>query len=188
MKALKAACKLYLYHIIILLAFFVLMGPLWFAMDRFPWFYSFFMLIVYGCTIYSVGWNYGKKDGRRIPGSYPNPAFPVKVSLLASVIPLCLFLLRVFFPSIWHIDIPFVNGEFDFLLTGNRLQGTTDFIFKIWYFPFGLFLGNGKMVTYFLAVLVLPVLVISGYFVGLRRFKLLDVLVEKLLYSTKKQK
>ena len=188
MKVAKAVWKLYLYHFIILIAFFILMGPLWFAMDRFPWLYSLFMTIVYGCTMYSVGWNYGRLDGRKIPGSFPDPSFPVKTAVLASILPVCLFLLRILFPDIWHLEIPFVNGEFDFLLTGNRLEGTTDFIFKVWYFPFGLFLGNGRISTYLLAVLVQPALVISGYFVGLTKFKLLDVVLMKLMYDSKKEK
>ncbi len=188
MKVFKAVLKLNLYHLIILLACGFLIGPLWFLADRTPWLYSCFMSLIYCCTMYSVGWNYGKMDGRRIPGFYPDKRFPFWVALFASVISILLLLLRIGFPDIWSIDLPLLHGEYDFFLTGNRLQGTTDFIYKVWFFPFGLFLGNGNIVNYILAVFVLPVLVISGYFVGLTRFKLLDVLAEKLMYSTKKKK
>ncbi len=188
MKVLKAVLKLYLYQFIMLVCLFVAMGPLWFFMDRFPIFYSFVMTIAYGCMIYAVGWNYGKKDGRKIPGSYPEPSFSVKVSVFASILPVCLFLIRFLAPDILPSGIPLLNGEYDFLLTGNRLHGTMDLIFKSWYFPFGIFLGNGRFWTYLLAVLALPVLFISGYFVGLTRFKLLDVLLKKLMFSSNSKK
>ncbi len=188
MKVLKAVMKLYLYHIIILVVLFVALGPLWFLIDRFPVFYSAIMTTAYGCTVYSVGWNYGKKDGRKIPGSYPEPIFPIKVSLYASILPFGLLLLRFLFPDLIPSDIPLLQGQYDFLLTGNRLNGVMDLIFKSWYFPFGVFLGNDRFVTYFLAVLALPILFIPGYFVGLKRFKLLDVIAEKLVFSEKKEK
>ncbi len=188
MRVAKAVFKLYLYHVFMLFLLLVVMGPLWFFIDSFPVLYSCIMSFVYGCTIYSVGWNYGKKDGRKIPGSYPDLPFPFKVSIFASIIPIFLLILRFFYPNIWQLNVPLINGEYDFILTGNRLQGTVDLLFKTWYFPFGIFLGNGKLITYPLAVLVLPILFTSGYFVGLTKYKLLDVIAEKLIFSSKKEK
>lgn len=188
MKVLKAVMKLYLYHVIILVVLFVVLGPLWFFIDRFPFLYSAMMTVAYGCTIYSVGWNYGKKDGRKIPGSYPNPVFPVKVSIYASILPVVLLAIRFLAPNLIASELPLLQGKYDFLLTGSRLYGMMDLIFKFWYFPFGLFLGNNCFITYLLAVLTLPILFTSGYFVGLTRFKLLDVITEKLVYSGRKEK
>ncbi len=186
MKTTKAVLKLYLYHIFILVIIFVAMGPLWFLMDNMPVLYSLITTVVYSCTVYSVAWNYGKKDGRKIPGSYPEPIFPVKVSAWASVLPIILFIVRFSFPYIISNNLPLINGKYDFFLTGNRLDGFVDFIFKLWYFPFGLFLGNGWFITYLLAVLWLPIMFISGYFVGLTKFRLLDFLSEKFVYTSKK--
>lgn len=187
MKVLKAVLKLYLYHIIIMVVIFVSMGPLWFFLDRFPVLYSALTSVAYGCTVYSVGWNYGKMDGRKIPGSYPEPKFPIKVSIFASILPLILLLFRFLAPDLITTDVPLLQGEFDFLLTGSRLNGVVDLIFKSWYFVFGVFLGNGRFVTYLLAVLILPILFTSGYFVGLTRFKLLDVIAEKLVFKSVKK-
>ena len=173
---------------IILIVIFVTIGPLWFFMDRIPALYSAITSIAYGCMVYSVAWNYGKKDGRRIPGSYPEPVFPIKVSVYASILPILLLVFRFLMPDFIPVSLPLLQGQYDFLLTGNRLYGAFDLIFKSWYFVFGIFLGNGRFITYFLAVLILPILFISGYFVGLTRFKLLDIVAEKLIFSSKNEK
>ena len=188
MKVLKAILKLYLYHVVMLVCIFVAIGPLWFLIDRVPILFSLVTSIAYGCMIYAVGWNYGKKDGRRIPGSYPNYLFAVKVAAYSSILPICLLIIRFTFPDLLRLDIPLVNGEGEFLLTGNLIHGTMDLIFKSWYFPLGSFLGNGRFITYMFAVLLLPILFISGYIVGLTRFKLLDFVWDKLMFSSKNEK
>lgn len=154
--------------------------------DQYPALYSAITAFAYGCCIYAVGWNCGKKDGRKIPGFYPNPRLPLISSAWGVVIPVVLLILAVFFPDLWHTEIPFVNGEFEFFLTGNFVKGTTDMLFKIWYFAFESFLGNRRIPTYLLAILVQPTLMISGYFVGLTRFKLLDWMGHKILYQNDK--
>ncbi len=147
--------------------------------------YSAVTAFAYGCAMYAIGWNYGRLDGRKIPGSYPRPAFPFQISALGAIIPVFLLGLRLGFPDIWPLNLPFLYGEYEFFLTDNRLQGTTDMLYKLWYFPFESFLGNGRIITYVLALFVQPVLVTAGYFVGLTKFKLLDAIVELLVFSKK---
>ncbi len=180
MKVAKAVLKLYGYHLFLLFILTFVIYSLWFIADSFPIFFCCFMSFIYGCMIYSVGWNYGKKDGRKIPGSYPDPRFAILVSVFASIIPVCLFLFKILSPQLALVTKAFLPAE--------QLQSIASFIFRLWFFPFGDFIDRGGIIISLLVVLVLPVLFISGYFVGLRRFKLLDLIMEKLLYSTSKAK
>lgn len=188
MKLSKAFVKLFLYHLLFIFLSVFLIVPCWTLVEKAPYVYSALTALIYGCAVYSIGWNYGKLDARKIPGFYPDKKFPVQVGLLGCIIPVLLLLLRVVFPDIWPINLPFVNGQTEFFLTGNHFQGTTDMIYKLWFFPFEAFLGNGRMATYILAIFVQPVLLIAGYLVGLTKFRILDTLVGKLVYAKKKEK
>ncbi len=185
MKVWKAGLKLYMYHILFMGLSLFLIGPLYGFVDKMPVVFCGVTSFAYGCAMYAIGWNCGRLDSRKIPGYYPDLVFPFKATAIGAVVPVFLLILRLVFPDIWHVDIPVFHGEYEFFFTGNRLQGTTDLIYKLWYFPFGIFLGNGRILTYVLAVLVQPVLMITGYFVGLTRFKLLDMVLPKLIYKKK---
>ena len=186
-KLWKAFWKLNLYHILFAFLALFLVVPCWTMVEKAPVAFSVLTSLIYGCAIYSIGWNYGRLDARNIPGFYPDKSFPVKAGALGAIIPVILLILCLAFPNIWHINIPFVNGEYEFFLTGNRFRGTTDMIYKLWYFPFEAFLGNGRLVTYILAIFVQPILLIAGYLVGLTKFRILDTLIGNLVFSKKKK-
>ena len=185
MKVWKAVGKIYGFHLLFVLISTFMIGPLYGFADKMPVLFCGATSFAYGCAMYAIGWNLGRLDSRKIPGYYPTPAFPVKVSAICAVVPVILLILCFGFPDIWQINWGLFHGEYDFFFTGNRLRGTTDFIYKLWYFPFGIFLGNGRIATYLLAIFVQPVLVIAGYFVGLTRFKVLDMLLPKIIYKKK---
>ncbi|MBE5039294.1 hypothetical protein [Ructibacterium gallinarum] len=187
MKLGKAVAKLYLYHILFVFISLFLIVPLWTLVEKLPFLYSSLTGLIYVIAMYSIGWNCGKMDSRKIPGFYPNPKFPFIAAAMGLILPVILLIFRLVFPDIWPLNLPFVNGEYDFFLSGNRLAGTADFIFKTWYFPLEAFLGNSNIVTYILVMLVQPLFFIAGYFVGLTKFRILDVVMEKLVYAKKKQ-
>lgn len=187
MKLGKAVAKLYLYHILFIFISLFLIVPLWTLVEKAPVVYSGLTGIIYVIAMYSVGWNCGKLDSRKIPGFYPNPKFPLIAAGIALIIPVILLIFRLAFPDALPLNLPFVNGEYDFFLSGNQLAGTPDLIFKTWYFPLEAFLGNGNIAAYILIMLVQPVFFIAGYFVGLTKFRVMDVLMDKMVYSKKKQ-
>ncbi len=187
MKLFKAVLKLYLYHLLFVFVSLFLIVPLWKMVEGAPVWFSVVTTLFYVIAMYSIGWNCGRLDSRKIPGYYPDRVFPFKAAAIGAVLPVLLLVFRFVFPDIWHLNVPFINGEYDFFLTGSRLQGTTDLIYKIWYFPMEAFLGNSNPFTYALAILVQPVVFVAGYFVGLTRFRMLDNLIGKLMFSKKKQ-
>ncbi len=183
MKFWKAVGKIYGFHFLFVFISLFLIGPLYGFVDKMPILFCGATSFVYGCAMYAIGWNLGRLDSRKIPGYYPSKAFPFKISVLGAVVPLFLLVLRFAFPDIWQINWGLFHGKYDFFFTGNKIQGTPDFIYKLWYFPFGIFLGNGRILTYVLAIFIQPALVVAGYFVGLTRFRLLDVLLPKIIYK-----
>lgn len=187
MKLFKAVSKLYLYHLLFMFVSIFLIVPLWGMVEKAPFWFSALTSLFYVIAMYSIGWNCGRLDSRKIPGFFPDKKFPFKAAAFTVIVPIGLLILRFACPDIWHVNIPFVNGEFDFFLTGSRLHGTTDLIYKVWFFPFEAFLGNSNPFTYALIILVQPVVFIAGYFVGLTRFRIMDTLVGKLVFRKKIQ-
>lgn len=188
MKAFKAGIRIYGHHLSVVLFSIFLVIPFFSIASKLPFLFSFVTVLLYILVLYPLGWNYGKMDSRNIEGFYPDYKFPFKASVISIIIPVILLLIRIAFPDIWHIDIPFVNGETDFFLTGVKLSGTTDMIFKIWYFPLCAFLSNGNIFIYFIWIFFQPALFIVGYFLGLKRFSLMSVFLSKVVYNKDKKK
>lgn len=187
MKLVKAMRNFYLSHVITSLISIFLMGTLWSLASRSGMGFSAITALIYVIVIYSVGWNCGDRDGRRIPGFYPDPKFPFLLAGLGAIVPVLLLAVRFLFPGLWSVNLPFITGETEFLLAGNHLQGTMDFIYKLWYFPFLAFMGNGDFWRYLLPIVLQSVLIIIAYFVGTTRFRIMDFITRKLVFTKKKK-
>ncbi len=188
MKLLKGVKSFYVSHIVILVISIFLLVTFWGIASRSGIAFSTVTVIFYMMAAYSVGWNCGDRDGRKIPGFYPSKSFPFILAGLTSIIPLLLYAVRFLFPNLWYVDIPFINGEYQFFFSGNYLHGTMDLVYKIWYFPFISFMGNGNPILYLIPVLVQSLLIVIGYFVGTTRFRIMAYLYPKIVYNKQKEK
>ncbi len=188
MKLLKGLKSFYGIHILILVISVFLLATLWTIASRSGIAFSAITAIFYMMAAYSVGWNCGDRDGRKIPGYHPSKSFPFILAGLAAVIPLLLYVIRFLFPDLWHVKIPFINGEYQFFFPGNYLQGTMDLVYKIWYFPFISFMGNGNPILYLIPIIVQSVLIVTGYFVGTTRFRIMAYLNQKIVFGKQKEK
>ena len=187
MKAFQFALRLYLRHLIGILLGFLLAFPFVGLLDM-PYLFGAITAIISLALIYSGGWNAGFRDARKIPGFYPDKILPVKAAVIFFIFPFVLYLLRVFFPTILPMDFPVTNGTYQFFLTGNYVSGTPDFIYKIWFFPYNAFMGNGNLLVYAFLLFVEPMVSIIGYHIGLTRFTILGFLHQKIVYTNRKTK
>lgn len=184
-KLSSAVLKQFLYHLLNIFIAIFLMAPLWSLFDKAQIVYSTITGWIYFVTIYSIGWNFGNRDARKIPGFYPDKKFPFIAAALGLIIPVILLIIRFALPDIWHINLPFITGETEFLFKGNRIHGMTDFIFRLWYFPLEAFITSGSTLACILIIFVQPAAIIAGYFVGLKRFRLTEALFGKMIYAKK---
>ena len=184
-KLSSAVLKQFLYHLLNIFIAIFLMAPLWSLFDKAQIVYSTITGWIYFVTIYSIGWNFGNRDARKIPGFYPAKQFPFIAAVLGLIIPVILLILRFALPDIWHVNLPFITGETEVLFKGNRIHGMTDFIFRLWYFPLETFITSGSTLTCILIIFVQPAAIIAGYFVGLKRFRLTEALFGKMIYAKK---
>ena len=180
MKIWSACLKLYANHLITVLVFAVMIPLL--SAEKSPRFFSAITTYIYIAVAYGTAWETGAKDARKIEGYYPSWDVPVKISVFVSVVPVILFVMYLAFPELWKSDVPFLCGEADFFVKGLRFSNTADCIFRLWYLHFGIFIPNGNVFAYFCAMLILPIIVFSGYGVGLKRFKLKEYLYMKLVF------
>lgn len=183
MKLLRAVIRVYGYHLSVVLFSIFMLIPLFNLAQKWPYLFSAISVLLYVLVLYPVGWNYGYKDSRKIPGFYPDKKFAVQAAVVMMIIPGILFLLRVFFPDMWYVNLPIINGQNDIFLTGVKSSCTTDMIFKIWFFPMCAFLTNGNFFVYFLWVIFQPVIFVLGYFLGLKRISIKSFIFGKLVYK-----
>lgn len=186
MKIFKATCRVYLNQIIATIAAMFFLISLYPVAESTPEVFSLITAALYILIMYNTAWKVGLRDARKIPGYFPDRAVPIKISLYTAIIPLILLILRIIFPDIWRLDFPFMRGEVDFFLKDMKISGTTDFIYRMWYFCFAGFIPSGNLIAYFLQILVLPVVIFIGYYVGLKRFSVIEYLYTKLVFSGKK--
>lgn len=182
MRALKAALRLYGYNITSIFCsifIFALSGA---KASQKPLIFSLICSVLYIFLNYHIGWNYGRKDGRRIPGSYPDKTFVMKVSLYVSVIPLILLLLRFISPNLLNIDLSFLSDE-NYGFSGLKISGGMDLIYKLWFLPMSGFMGDGNIFLYVVWILYQPLIFVISYWVGVKKFKFLDFFIRKILYN-----
>ncbi len=184
-KALKAASKIYIRHLILVFITIFMVIALFSVAQKHPYLFSAITTFIYAAAMYGTCWHIGHDDSRKIPGFFPDKTIPVKVAALTAVVPIILLIIRVAAPDIWYIDIPIVKGESDFFIAGCIIKGTPDMIYRIWYLPFASFVPCGNFALYIAEMFVLPVLIFTGYYVGLTRFSILEFISTKLVYENK---
>lgn len=183
MKSFKFALSIYLRNIIIIIVSLILSVPFFAAADKHPFVFSLITSVICIAVIYSVAWKRGKLDSRNIHGFHPDIKVAASAATISAVIPFVLFVFRLINPDVLKLDLPFINGEYDFLITGFRVNGTPDFIFRLWYFCYGVFIPSGNLVVYGFVMLIQPLVIIIGYIVGLKRFDLSEFLYAKIVFS-----
>ena len=183
MKYIKTGLKLYLYQMTVMLVSLIITVLMFSMAQDKPWAVSLITSIIFCLTVYVTVWNVGKKDSRKIPGFYPDKSAPVIISATASVIPVVLLLIRLIAPSIWKINLPFLTGEYDFLLLNCKIIGTPDWIYRLWYFPFAAFVPTGNIPAYIAELFPLPVLTFLGYYFGLKRMNLAEYIYANIFFN-----
>lgn len=186
-KLLNTFFKQFLYHLLNIAISIFILPPLWILFEKAQTVYSCITCLIYIITMYSIGWNCGNRDARNIPGYHPDKKFPFIAAGLGLVIPIALLVMRYALPDIWQADLPFITGETDFLFDGNALRGTTDFILHMWYFPMEAFITSGSAVAFAAVMLVQPIAIIAGYHVGLKRYRITEALLGKMVYEKRKK-
>lgn len=186
MKLFKAFGKVTVHHLLLIIVSIFLVAPFGIFATKFPVIFSLITGIIYICTMYSLGWIFGYRDSRNLPGYTPDKSFPIKVSLLCAIIPIILIILMIFCPDILKVSFPVANGDMDFFITGNRFHGICDMLCKIWFFPFGAFLRNNNAIAFIIILILQPVCLYTGYVVGLTRFSIRDKLTSFIIFDKKK--
>ena len=185
MKLTKFTLKLYVSHITVMLVSILFIGIFPSMAMNSPYLFSSITGLIYIITMYSAGWNFGKRDSRKIEGFMPDKKLPVKAAAFGLVVPIILLVMCYALPDIWKINIPLFTDGVDFILENNKVSGTTDFIYKLWSFPLEAFLGNKNIFRYVLVMLVQPVAAIAGYNVGLTKYEIFASLIGKVIFKKK---
>ena len=184
MKTFKAGIRLYINQIICTFLSVFLILPLFSAAQNVPIVFSLITTLIYIAVMYSSAWRVGLKDSRKIPGYFPDPKMPLRLSIITVIIPIILLIIRFAAPNILAVNLPFMRGETDFFVKGCIINGTPDFIYRLWYFPFAAFVPSGSIAAYIAELFVLPVIIYAGYNVGLKKFSLLEFLYAKLVFAS----
>lgn len=185
MKIFKASVRIYLTQFTIMLISLVMVIGLFSLAQKHPYIFSSITTAMYLISMYSINWNIGRSDSRKIPGYFPDKKVPVKVAIATAVLPIIFLIIRMAAPNIWQINLPFMNGEYDFFITGCKVNGTPDLIYRLWYFPFAAFVPCGKYFAYIAELFILPIIVFVGYNVGLTRFSVFEYLYARVVFSSK---
>jgi len=150
------------------------------------------MTYIYALMMYSAGWNFGRLDSRRTADSGvngeekflhgENPIVRRKrvitASLLATIPSLILLGFRIAAPSMFSEAAVFI----------------IHFAYFVWMPPcFAFFSSLGTAYSpvtlgYFLPILIMPVFVVFGYIVGLKRFSVIEKVFPKILYKREKKR
>lgn len=186
-KILKVGIFTYLIHISTVFLTFMMLLPLaGFAGEK-PMAFSAITSVIYAVFMYNLLWKTGEKDARKIKGFYPDKTFPLKVSLFTAIVPLALLGIRIFVPDLWRIDVPMYRGEASFFIKGLTASGVPDFIFKIWNLHLGAFIPADNIFAYALSLLYLPFIIFVSYYIGLKRFRIVEYLYIKLMFKSGKE-
>ena len=174
MTVLKLSGKILWQHVLsCVLALFGMYVFSWLlVMDNGYLIYACLFTYIYAVMIYSTAWNFGRLDARNIPGCYPDFQKMSRVAAVSAVPSIVLLCTRVI--------SPFVFDE----LTVNII----DIIYRAWVFPCIGFISMGeKFSAYVLPIFIIPVFTMLGYFVGLKKFSIIEKLYPKIVYKREKR-
>ena len=209
----KYTGKVYLFHLAGVIASLIMTLPFINMASGSPYWFSALTAFIYLVMMYSISWNVGYKDSRCIQGFYPDRKKSLYVALWVSILPVMLYIFRLIINPAYTVSAPdvgqyfiinmdFLQGNLTFpqevqklfeagsyfMLKNNLFNGIADVLYKVWFFPFEAFLGNGNLFLYALFLLVLPIIVIGGYNVGLTKFQIFATVYNKMIYQNRKNK
>lgn len=188
MKLLKSTISIYINHILAVLASLFLGLAFYKTAQNRPFLFSAITLVIYIITLYMAAWRIGRRDGRNIPGFMPDIKMPLMLSVVTAVVPIILLVVRLVLPDVLAIGYEFANGKQDFLVGGCRAIGTPDLMYRVWFFHLAAFVPCGNIFAYIAELFVLPIVIFAGYYVGVSKFSVSEFLMNKIMYTEKKDK
>ncbi len=185
MKIFKASISIYMNHIVTAMAsLFLGLAFHEIAKER-PFLFSFITTLIYVVAMYMATWRVGRRDGRNIPGFVPDKMMPVRLSLIVTAVPFVLLVLSIALPDTAVYES---LRESDFILSGCRVRGIFDVLYRAWYFHFAAFVPCGNLFAYIAELFVLPVIIFAGYYVGVSKFSISEWLYSKIVFTDKRNK
>lgn len=134
------------------------------------------VLIWFG-AIYSVGWNKGRKDARKIAGVHPDLKSNALAALLCSGITLVLLIIRVL--AFYIAAGGVVSSDKPGVLIA------ADIIYRLWNFPFVNYMQSGSLLSYSIPVIFPFVVYTASYMLGLKRFSIMENIMPDIIYKKK---
>jgi len=134
------------------------------------------LILIWFGAIYSVGWNKGKKDSRKITGVKPDVKSNALAGLLCSGVTFVFLLIRI---AAFHIA---AGGNVE---NNPGILVASDIIYRLWNFPYISFMQSGTLLAYSVPVLFQFVVYTISYMIGLKRFSIIDNILPKVLYKKK---
>lgn len=184
MKILKFAGNICLRHLIGIAVSIIMLMPLYAMAENQQFLFSGITAVIAIALVYSCGWHYGFRDARKIKGFTPDKSLPIKSSLIYSILPFAFIIVWLVAPDFMRANIPIMNGDTEFFIKGCFINGTPDFIYRIWQIAFCGFIPSGNAFAYFVVLLIEPVSVYIGYCVGLKRFSIMEYISAKIVFSS----
>lgn len=132
--------------------------------------------VLYFGALYSVGWNKGKKDSRKISGVKPEPKENAIAALMASGIVLLLLIFRI---GAFHIA---AGGQIG---VEPPVLIISDILYRLWNFPLVSFMQSGSLLSYSVPVFLPFIIYIASYLIGLKRFSIMENIMPDIIYKKK---
>ena len=136
--------------------------------------------LIYIGAVYSVGWNQGKRDSRKITGVSPDVKSNALAGLCLSGITLILLIIRV---AVFHIA---AGGVVTADKPGSLLAA--DVIYRLWNYPFVEFMQSGTLFSYIVPAVLPFVIYTLAYIFGVKRFSLADDVFRNIIYKKENKK
>lgn len=133
-------------------------------------------ILIWIGVYYSVGWNKGKKDSRKIKGVSPDIKSNAVAGLVCSLVTFLLLIVRVL---AFHVAAGGQIGQKSLILD------LADIVYRLWNFPFIDYMQNGTLLSYFIPVLVPFIVYIVSYIIGLKRFSIVEKVLPRIIYKKK---
>ena len=142
--------------------------------------------LIFMGTLYSLGWKAGKRDSKNVGDCFPDIKGTFFAAGIAGAFTLILLLIRI---SVYNINpyqwLPIGEGG-ELILTKSYPLLTVDVIYKLWNYYFISFLNEEVFITYLLPAFFPIIIYPLGYFVGLKRFSIIDKYMPKIVYKNNK--
>lgn len=182
MRIIKEGLKITGFHLMISLISVILGFPFWYLVKH-PYIFSTIFTLVYISVIYTLGWDMGKRDSRRVGEFQPNLKRAIKTALFAQIISVALFAFRVICPFIFEKVWTAAGAGFELRLIDHPVTTVADLLYKLWFYPCFGFMGNGSFTGYLLPLFIIPVVIPIAYSMGVKKIAWFDKFYNKIMYK-----